>query len=113
MNLEDTRRLRFERLDGELKATCGRRKQAKIPVSVLNESLWGVIGHCDNPQLSCKAAVSGEILRFSVEMVEKHVNSLPDGEPLLEAGRALREYLRITRAGGPCLSVAESAVSPL
>ena len=105
--MDDTNRVRCERLDGELRAWYARRKADRLPVNELCESLWGVIGPSANPQLHCKAAVSGDVLRFTVDMVERHFRALTHGEALLAAGRALKDYLTVTRAAGPILSVSE------
>ena len=104
---EDTHRLRCERLDAELRTWYAQRKASKTPTYEISEGLFGNIGSPDKASLDFKAAESGHILLFAVDMVERHYPMLENGEALLAAGTPLRNYMSITRAAGSRISVPE------
>ena len=58
------------------------------------------LGSRDSRVLNAKAAESGTLLFFAIDMVKKYKARASNPTPLLEAGEALREYMDITRSYG-------------
>ena len=58
------------------------------------------LGSRDSRVLDAKAAESGTLLFFAIDMVKKYKARASDPIPLLEAGEALKEYMDITRSHG-------------
>ena len=58
------------------------------------------LGSTDSRELETKAAESGTLLFFAIDMIEKHKARMSNPTPLLQAGKALREYMDITRSQG-------------
>ena len=107
LNESDSFKLRGERLQAELADFYRRRAAADQPVNEIKDFVYNVIGHQDDPKYSGQAAPCGDLFRFSVEMVERHHRLLARGQALLSGGRALLEYLRVTRSTGWRLSVGD------
>lgn len=57
-------------------------------------------------KLHCKAAESGTLLRFAVQLARDHQHVLKNGGAVVAAGAALVEYLDVTRASGINISAA-------
>jgi hypothetical protein len=65
------------------------------------------IGSKTKPILRAKAAESGSLLYFATDMCRRHVDILPQGRHLLDAGVGLVSYMTITRSAGWKLSASE------
>ena len=71
------------------------------------------LGSRDSREIEAKAAESGTLLFFAIGMIEKHKARMSNPTPLLEAGKALREYMDITRSHGLRLpTAAHDRLSP-
>ena len=105
--VDDTHKLRASPLNTALRAFYSERRAAGHATDEITGSLIEVIGKHDDPQLSCKAAASGDLLRFAMTMVRQHRDSITTGEHLFVAGQALEQYLTITRHAGAQLEPQE------
>jgi hypothetical protein len=77
------------------------------PIYQLQDFGRSSIGSKANPILRAKAAESGSLLYFATDMCRRHVDILPQGRHLLDAGEALVTYMTITRSAGWKLSTSE------
>ena len=64
----------------------------------------GTVGPRGAPELvGPKAAETGSLLRYTVELLQKHHREVTHGQALLTCGQALVKYLNITRSAGDIL----------
>ena len=59
-----------------------------------------ILSSRDSRELKAKAAESGTLVFFAIDMIEKQKARMSNPTPLLEAGKALRKYMDITRSHG-------------
>jgi len=81
------------------------------PIYELSDFSVGTLGAKFAGPLHAKAAESGTLLLFALDVAIRFEAQLPGGSALVEAGRALEQYLVITRQHGP--SLPPSAVQAL
>lgn len=84
-----------------------KRRFPEKPVYELADFNLKVLGSKAKPHLTAKAAESGSLLEFSVDICRRFQHALPQGAALLKAGEALVSYLRITRSAGERMNVRE------
>ena len=77
------------------------------PLYELVEFSHNTLGTRARPHLKAKAAESGTLLRFAVELARRYESDVPQGQLLLAAGRGLLDYLRITRVNTKRLDIRE------
>lgn len=82
-------------------------REPQRPLYQLTDFNLKVLGSRDRPHLSAKAAESGTLLRYSVDLCRRFCGKLPNGAALLGAGDALVCYLDITRSASMQLRPSE------
>ena len=71
-----------------------RRERPEVPIAALSD-LTPTMTH--NDTFSVKAAETGSMVPFCVDLVRRHAGILPKARFLMKAGEALLTYIRITR----------------
>ena len=110
--LQATYRLRAEALQRDLTSWYSMRRRDGFEVSEINEFILKRIGHVDHPSWGGKAAPSGDLLRFCVNLVERCQAAVKNGEAFVGAGRALLNYLDITLSASCRLSHRQATPKP-
>ena len=105
--IEDSYRLRCDRIQAELADWYARQRTARRSVNELVGSLFDAIGDHSDPKLHGKGAVNGDLLRFTVDLLGRYSKKMTNGAAWLGAGRALEQYLVVTRRAGHTLKVGE------
>lgn len=75
-----------------------KRRFPEKPLYELPDLTLANLGTRDRPALSSKAAESGTLVAFAFHLASVHRESLSRGPALVQAGRGLMDYLRITRS---------------
>ena len=89
------------RLEYELSQWYKKEKAARTrPIDEMPDYFIKNMGSRHSRELKAKAAESGTLLFFSIDVIEKHKARMSNSTPLLEAGKSLREYMDITRSHG-------------
>ena len=107
-NQEVSASLSVQRIHKDLGSWCRQQKHMypDKPVYEIQHLDLKTLGPRAQPSLSAKAAETGTLLGFTVDLVTKFRNHLPEGGRLLSAGQALLKYLEITRKHGQHLPAA-------
>ena len=85
------------RLEYELSQRCKKEKAARTrPIYEMPDFSIKFLG--SSRELKAKAAESGMLLFFAIDMIEKNKGRTTNPTPLLEAGKAPSEYMDITRS---------------
>eukprot|EP00974_Lingulodinium_polyedra_P000255 23486-Lingulodinium_polyedra.AAC.1 len=101
-NMEVQAVLSAQRMQKDLDAWCHQQKQQcpEKPVYVFQNFDLHTLGPRASPSLQAKAAETGTLLEFTVDLVRRFKHMLPEGGRVLSAGEALLRYLDITRNHG-------------
>ena len=101
-NKEVSEALTAQWIHKELDSWCHLQKQRfpDKPVYEFQHFDLHTLGPRSNPHLSAKTAETGTLLMFTVDLVAKFKDKLPQGGRLLSAGQSLLTYLEITRNHG-------------
>ena len=73
------------------------RRDKKKPLYKLDDLPISLLGDIGLQAMKAKAGETGTLLDFATDFVSRHVDRLPHGKALLTAGKALQQYMSITR----------------